>query len=70
MHTHICAIFHNGTRTCLGVRESPSVDAHVPWGARVALRRRAQNRLQIGVRREGTVLDDIVETYRSTRMDG
>ena len=32
MHTHICAIFHNGTRTCLGVRESPSVDAHVARG--------------------------------------
>ena len=39
-------------------------------GARVALRRPAQNRLKIGVRREGTVSNNILETQRLPRTDG
>ena len=39
-------------------------------GARVALRRPAQNRLKIGVRREGTVSNNILETRRLPRTDG
>ena len=40
------------------------------WGARVALRRPPRNRLKIGVRGEGTVSDDILETRRLLRTDG
>ena len=40
------------------------------WGTRVALRRPSQNRLKIGVRREGTVSNQLLETRRLTRTDG
>ena len=40
------------------------------WGARVALRRPSRNRLKIGVRREGTVSNGLLETRRLTRTDG
>ena len=44
--------------------------AHIAWGARVALRRPSRNRLKIGVRREGTVSNQLLETRRLTRTDG
>ena len=44
--------------------------AHMAWGARVALRRPSRNRLKIGVRREGTVSNQLLETRRLTRTDG
>ena len=44
--------------------------AHMAWGARVALRRPSRNRLKIGVRREGTVSNGLLETRRLTRTDG
>ena len=44
--------------------------AHMAWGTRVALRRPSQNRLKIGVRREGTVSNQLLETRRLTRTDG
>ena len=37
---------------------------HLPLAARHALRRPPRNRLKIGVRREGTVSDDLLETRR------
>ena len=36
--------------------------AHMAWGARVALRRASRNRLKIGVRREGTVSNGLLES--------
>ena len=44
--------------------------AHMAWGARVALRRPARNRLKIVVRREGTVSNQLLESRRLTRQDG
>jgi len=40
------------------------------WGAGLALCRPQRNRLKIGLRREGTVSDDLLETRRLTRTDG
>ena len=39
-------------------------------GARVALRRPSRNRLKIGVRREGTVSNGLLEARRLNRTDG
>ena len=39
-------------------------------GARLALRRPSQNRLKLGVRREGTVLNHLLESRRLPRTDG
>ena len=36
------------------------------WGSTGSVRQTARNRLKIGVRREGTVSDDILETRRLT----
>lgn len=44
--------------------------AHLAWGAGLALCRPQRNRLKIGLRREGTVSDDLLETRRLTRTDG
>ena len=44
--------------------------AHMAWGARVALRRPSRNRLKIGVRREGTVSNQLLETRRLTCTGG
>ena len=43
--------------------------AHMAWGARVALRRPSRNRLKIGVRRESTVSNQLLESQRLTRTD-
>ena len=40
------------------------------WGARVALRQPPRNRLKLGARREGTVSDDLLESWRLPRKDG
>ena len=50
--------------------QSHNSRAHKPLAARLALRRPPRNRLKIGVRREGTVSDDILETWRLPRTDG
>ena len=42
--------------------QSYNARAHMAWGTRVALRRPSQNRLKIGVRREGTLLSDLLES--------
>ena len=44
--------------------------AHLAWGVTRPVRQTARNRLKIGVRREGTVSDDILETRRLPLTDG
>ena len=52
-------IFHLATRS-----------AHMALGARLTLRRPSQNRLKLGVRREGTVSNHLLESRRLPRTDG
>ena len=56
-------------KTCIPFSTSQR-SAHMALGARVALRRPAQNHLKIGVRREGTVSNGLLESLRLTRTDG
>ena len=44
--------------------------AHLAWGATGPVGQTARNRLKIGVRREGTVSNGLLETRRLTRTDG
>ena len=44
--------------------------AHMAWGATGPVGQTARNRLKIGVRREGTVSNGLLETRRLPRTDG
>ena len=44
--------------------------AHLAWVVTRPVRQTARNRLKIGVRREGTVSDDILVSQRLNRTDG
>ena len=44
--------------------------AHLAWGATGPVGQTARNRLKIGVRREGTVSNQLLETRRLIRTDG
>jgi len=54
----------------LETRVTTNARAHLAWGAGLALRRPQRDRLKISLRKEGTVLDELLETRRLTRTDG